>query len=90
MKTWKKPNLLNYETKDLLCKVKARANSMDPNCSTAYLEESACSELTVGDTWGDGGDAELGCGIISQCVEVGPLFGCNDENYCSSMAYVLR
>lgn len=88
MKTWKKPNLLSYETKDLLCKVKARANSMNPDCSLSYVEEGACQEVGVGDF--GGGDIDAPCGVISQCVEVGPLFGCDVDLYCSTMVYVLR
>lgn len=80
-----------YVTKDLLCKVKARANSMGPQCnSDAYLDKHACPELTVGETWGDGGEVEFGCGVISLCVEVSPLFGCESDAYCSTLAPVLK
>lgn len=86
---WRKPELICFKTKDLLCKIKAKADSV-ASCINAYAEENACPELSVGDTWGDGGEVEIGCGILSQCIEVGPLFGCNDDNYCSSMIYLLR
>lgn len=86
---WRKPELLCFQTKDLLCKVKAKADSV-ANCKSAYYEDNACPELTVGDTWGDGGEVDLGCGVLSQCIEVGPLFGCYDNVYCSTMLPVLR
>lgn len=86
---WRKPELICFKTKDLLCKIKAKAGSV-PSCTSAYAEENACPELSVGDTWGDGGEVDIGCGILAQCIEVGPLFGCNDDNYCSSLAYLLR
>lgn len=85
---WRKPELICINTKDLICKVKAKASSL-PTCTSTYAEDHACPELSVGDTWGDGGDVDIGCGILSQCIEVGPLFGCHDENYCSSMAYLI-
>ena len=87
---WRKPELICFKTKELLCKVKAKAGSV-ASCTSAYLEENGCPELSVGDTWGGGGEGgDLQCGVLSQCIEVGPLFGCDDENYCSSLAYLLR
>ena len=86
---WKKPELICISTMELLCKVKAKANS-NPSCTSDYSGDQVCSELSPGDTWGEGGDVEIGCGILAQCIEVGPLFGCNDENYCSSLLYLLR
>ena len=74
---WRKPELVCFKTKDLLCKVKAKAFSVNA-CSSNYDENDG----------GEGGD--LDCGVLSQCIEVGTLFGCNDENYCSSLAYLLR
>ena len=85
---WKKPELICILTEELLCKVKAKASSL-PSCEITYAEDHACPELSVADTWGSGGDVELGCGILSQCIEVGPLFGCNDDYYCSTMFYVV-
>lgn len=88
---WRNPELICLKTKDLLCKIKAKAGSV-PSCTShfAYGEENACPELSVGDTWGDEGPVDISCGILAQCIEVGPLFGCNDENYCSSMIYLFR
>ena len=85
----KTPKLICIATKDLLCKVKANASSL-PTCEAgkAYADKYACPELTVGETWGDGGEMGM-CGVLSQCIEVGPLFGCYYEVYCSS-AYILR
>lgn len=86
---WKKPELICIATKDLLCKVKARANSL-PSCVKAYAEETACPELDTGATWGDGeGVTDMHCGILSECVEVGPLFGCYDTQYCSTLVTIL-
>ena len=93
--TWRKPELICLETKELVCKIKLKASSL-PSCSTDYAGDQACPELSVGDTWcntlgyGEDGSGEIGCGILSQCIEVGPLFGCNDDAACSTMAPVLR
>ena len=85
---WRKPELICFNTHELICKIKARANSL-PSCTTAYAEKYACKELTVGDTWGDGGDVEIGCGILSQCIEVSVGFGCDDGLYCNLIPIVL-
>lgn len=85
---WRKPELIRISTKELLCKVKAKANSY-PSCNYQYAEDHACPELSVGDTWGEGGPVDFGCGILAQCIEVGPLFGCDHDAYCSAIAYLL-
>ena len=87
MNIWKKPTLICIVTEDLLCKVKAKANSL-PKCDLQYAEQHACPEISVGDTWGDddGFGGDIGCGILSQCTEVGPLMGCSTDNvYCSEL-----
>lgn len=90
---WREPKLICYTTEELMCKIKVKADSIEhPECDIAYIDEHACPELSVGDTWGDGtgGGGEVGCGIISQCIEVGPLFGCSSGVACSSFAPVFR
>ena len=91
MLVWRKPEILTIDVNDLLCKVKLKAGSADCN-SGQYAEENACPELSVGDTWGDGGEGvDAPCGIFTQCIEVGPLFGCNEGTfYCSSLMSALK
>ncbi len=86
---WRKPELIKFEVADMLCKVKVRADSV---CNSGnYLEANACSELEVGDTWGDGGgEIDAPCLSLTGCIMVGPLFGCDEGLACSSMAPVLR
>ena len=86
--TWRKPQLVYFNTDELMCKIKIKASSV-PCLSPDATSE--CSQLTTGETWcntfhpGDDGGADASCGIITQCVEVGPLFGCNDNLSCSTM-----
>ena len=58
---WRTPELLKFEVADLLCKVKAKADSnLESPCSTGqYAEENACSQLEVGDAWGVAAMAKL-------------------------------
>ena len=88
--TWTKPELVKLETAELLCKVRVKADST--MCTSGqYLDEAACSHLEVGDTWGDGGDEfDAPCGILTQCIMIGPLFGCDSGLACSVMAPVFR
>ena len=92
---WRKPELIKLEVADLLCRVKVKANSnLTSPCDTAeYAEENACSQLEVGDSWGDGGvggDIDAPCGVLTQCITIGPLFGCDTGFICSTMMPVLR
>ena len=86
---WRTPHLICFETKDLICRIKVKATS--PLCTFDYTGETACPELSTEATWcntwgsGDGFDGDVGCGIFSQCIEIGPLFGCSDSLACSSM-----
>lgn len=87
---WKKPELVKLEVAELLCKVRVKADST--LCRTGqYAEENACSQLETGDTWGDGGgEIDAPCGLLTQCVMTGPLFGCDTGLACSSLAPVAR
>lgn len=84
---WRKPRIILYNTDELICKIKAKANStVGPTCESVYTDKYACPELSVGETWGDEGNegVGIGCGIISQCIEVGPLNGCIENIACST------
>ena len=85
---WRKPELVCIKTQDLLCKVKAKATSV-PTCTSAYLEEHACNQLSVENTWGEGGAFDPECSILTECFETGPLLGCFDNGYCN-ITYLLR
>ena len=89
---WRKPEFICYETEKLFCKIKARANSdVDLIClNTDYAVTALCGNAPENaEGGGDGGDFGP-CGIVSQCVEVGPLFGCDEGFYCSSLFHLLR
>lgn len=92
---WRKPELICLDTEKLVCKIKVKASSL-PSCVGDYSSEMACPELSTGETWcntfnpGDDGGVDVPCGILTQCVEVGPLFGCANGPACSTMAPVLK
>lgn len=89
---WREPKLICLNTEELMCKIKVRASSLCNGGS--YTSE--CPELTTGETWcntsnpGDDGGAGIQCGILTQCVEVGPLFGCDYSAACSTLFPVLK
>lgn len=87
---WRKPELIKLKVAELLCKIKVNADSQ--KCvSGEYAEETVCSSLEPGDTWGEGGDeVDAPCGLLTQCVMTGPLFGCDVGLACSGMAPVFR
>ena len=95
---WSNPKLICVNTEELLCKVKAKANSsgfieipdVPCNDSTNYGNDNG--DDSGSGSGGGGGGMDFGeCLILfSQCITVGPLFGCNDDNYCSTLAPVAR
>ena len=88
---WRTPALVAFKIEDLVCKIKARAWSPEgPTCDYGmYVEENACPEISVENTWGDGGGGPVGCTHLGQCIEVGPLNGCSHDLACSSLLPVL-
>ena len=74
-----KPVLVEISVKELINHIRIKADSSlsDP-CQLAFTEEKACS------IWADGSDGGGDWG--SMCIDVGPLFGCNqhDDWYCST------
>ena len=94
---WSKPELICVNTEELLCKVKAKANSSGfvefPSDYCNTMDNSRNNQGDNGDSGSGGGGMDFGeCGvsILAQCITVGPLFGCNDDNYCSTLVPVFR
>ena len=89
---WKKPVLCSYKTSELVCKVKACAWSA-PGCESGdQVGEEICKDIAVENAFGGPiGDlgGEVPCMALAQCLEVGPLFGCDYDLACSTMLPVL-
>lgn len=72
---WHKPQIVEIAAKDLMCRIEARATSPCKDSSN-YLEESACPEMNVADTWchdnpegiGEGGGGDGTCQFIPICT----------------------
>lgn len=85
-----KPVLIEISLQQLINHVRLKADStLGPTCTLSFADENACG------VWADGNDGagENGEGSWGYvCVEVGPLFGCNDSDdwYCSDLIPVLR
>lgn len=72
------PKLLIVSTEEMIANVKVKANSDAPKCNLSYYDERACG------AWADAEDGAGGGDAGSMCLEIGPLFGCGNDFYCSS------
>lgn len=80
---WKTPKLICLKTSDLICKIKARANS---GCSTDVSTEGACDSNPEAYFCNSNIESLEGeviqCGVLSNCIEgSGIALGCNDNHY---------
>lgn len=76
-----KPVLIEIPVKLLINHIRIKSNSAaGSSCSLSYADEKACGE------WADGNDGAGGGSWGHMCIEIGPLFGCNEHEdwYCST------
>ena len=78
-----KPKLIEISIEELIKHIRAKADSSTgPSCSFSYADELACGVWADGNDGAGGGSGSWG----HMCIEVGPLFGCNEHEdwYCST------
>ena len=76
-----KPELIEISIEELIKNIRIKADSsIGPSCTLSYADEHACG------VWADGNDGAGGGDWGSMCIEIGPLFGCNEHEdwYCST------
>ena len=76
-----KPVLVEISIEELINHIRIKAySSVGPSCSLSYADEHACG------AWSDGNDGPGGGSWGQMCIEIGPLFGCNEHEdwYCST------
>ena len=76
-----KPKLIEISIEELINHIRIKADSsFNPSCTLSYADENACG------VWADGNDGAGGGDWGHMCIEIGPLFGCNEHEdwYCST------
>lgn len=76
-----KPKLIEISIQELINHIRIKADSsVGPSCNLSYTDEYACG------VWTDGNDGAGGGDWGHMCIEIGPLFCCNQHEdwYCST------
>ena len=76
-----KPKLIEISIEELVNHIRIKADSYSgPSCNLSYTDEYACG------IWANTSQGAGGGDWGSMCLEIGPLFGCNEHEdwYCST------
>lgn len=73
------PTLVVISVQELIKRIRVKADSsgnIGPTCTLSYIDENACG------AWADGNDGPPGGGGSwgAMCIDLGPLFGCDEDS----------